>query len=91
MKNAKSVSCAAMLVLALSAPTFAKSGTISGTKSGTISGTRAGTISGTRSGTISGTRTSTVSEPSGGIIPTASTVDWIKIGLFQLSTVFRIW
>ena len=66
MKNVKSVVCAALLVMALFATTFAKTGTISATKAGTISATRTGTISATgsgtsRTGTISATRTGTIS------------------------------
>lgn len=66
MKNLKPVVCAAILVTALSAPTLAKTGTISATKAGTISATRTGTISATgsgtpKTGTISATRTGTIS------------------------------
>ena len=61
MKNLKLTVCAAVLVTAVSATTFAKTGTISTTKAGTISTTKTGTISTTRTGTISTTRTGTIS------------------------------
>jgi hypothetical protein len=67
MKNAKSIIYSTMLVLAISAPTFAKGGTISTTKTGTISTTRTGTISTTASGT---NRTGTISTTRAGIIST---------------------
>ena len=63
MRNLKSIVCAVTLVIAVSAPAFAKTGTISTTKAGTISTTKTGTISttGNRAGTISTTRTGTIS------------------------------
>lgn len=66
MKNIKSILYTALLVMAVSATAFGKTGTISTTKAGTISTTRTGTISttvngSTRTGTISTTRTGTIS------------------------------
>jgi len=65
MKHIKAVVCASLLITALFATTFAKTGTISATKAGTISATRTGTISATgnltRTGTISATRTGSIS------------------------------
>lgn len=93
MKNIKSIASAAILALVIATPTFAKSGTISGTKTGTISGTRTGTISGTRTGTISGTRTGTISGTRG-ISPNipATSTDSIQLGLFELlMTAFQVW
>jgi hypothetical protein len=91
MRTVKFIVCATMLALAVSTPTVAKPGTISGIKSGTISGTHSGTISGTHSGTISGTRSGTISE--GGIIPTAPTaqVDSIRFRLFELLVDLKVW
>ena len=70
MKNVKSIIWSTMLVLAISAPAFAKGGIISTTKTGTISTTRTGTISTTAAGTISTTRTGTISTTRTGIIST---------------------
>jgi len=70
MKNVKAVVCVALLTMALSTTTFAKTGTISATKFGTISATRVGTISATgtpRTGTISATRTGTISATQFGV------------------------
>ncbi len=79
MKNLKSIVWSTMLVLALSAPALAKTGTISTTKTGTISTTKTGTISTTRAGTISTTRTN-------------STVSFDGSWLLQvLLTVFNPW
>lgn len=90
MKNVKTIACAAMLTLAFSTSSLAKTGTISATQNGTISATRNGTISATRNGTISATRNGTVSPT--GIIPTVSGLDSIKIGFFDLfMTALRIW
>ena len=61
MKNVKSIVWSTMLVVALAAPTLAKTGTISTTKTGIISTTKTGTISTTATGTISTTRTGTIS------------------------------
>jgi hypothetical protein len=63
MKTLKSILCAATLVLAISAPTLAKTGIISTTRTGIISTTRTGIISTTKTGpgTISTTRTGIIS------------------------------
>lgn len=61
MKTLKSIVWSTMLVMALSAPALAKTGTISTTKTGTISTTKTGTISTTKAGVISTTRTGTIS------------------------------
>jgi len=63
MKNFKSAICAVLLVTALSATTFAKTGVISTTKAGVISTTKTGVISttGSRSGVISTTRIGVIS------------------------------
>jgi hypothetical protein len=101
MKSIKSIASAAILALVIATPTFAKSGTISGTKTGTISGTRTGTISGTRTGTISGTRTGTISGTRTGTISgtrgfgpniPATSTDSIPLALFELlMTAFQVW
>lgn len=85
MKNIKPIASAAILALVIATPTFAKSGTISGTKTGTISGTRTGTISGTRTGTISGTRGISPNTP-------ATSNDSIQLRLFELlMAAFQVW
>lgn len=61
MKTFKTLFCSAMLVLIVSTPSFAKSGTISTTKAGTISTTKTGTISTTAGGTVSSGRSGTIS------------------------------
>ena len=73
MKNFKSIIWSTMLVLAISAPALAKSGTISTTKTGTISTTRTGTISTTSVGTTSANRAGTISTTRTGTISTTRT------------------
>ena len=80
MKNAKSVIWSMMLLLAMSAPSFAKGGTISTTKAGTISTTRTGTISTTALGTVSSGRVGTISTTRAGIISTTRTEGNIRFG-----------
>lgn len=95
MKNVKPIVLSGILVLAMSAPSFAKGGTISATKTGTISGTRMGTISATggtmltsgRAGTISGTRTATVSATSPNVSVSSDHSWFIEL----LITVFARW
>ena len=87
MKNVKSIIWSTMLVLAISAPTFAKGGTISTTRTGTISTTRTGTISTTAAGTISTTRAGTISTTRTGTISTTragSIVNIQRAWLFEL-------
>ena len=74
MKKIQPIVFAGVLVLVLSASTFAKPGTISTTKTGTISTTTTGTISTTRTGTISTTVAGTISTTRTGVIssPTPS-------------------
>jgi hypothetical protein len=92
MKTLKLTMWSTMLVLAMSVPAFAKSGTISTTKAGTISTTRTGTISTTaagtnRTGTISTTRTDVISTPS-----RTSTANFGQLSLLELLlTVFGPW
>lgn len=92
MKNLKTIVCAAMLAMAVSATTFAKTGTISTTKAGTISTTKIGTISTTgsgpnRTGTISTTRTGTISTTS---IDAINGID--RFSLIQLLvSALRVW
>lgn len=86
MKNLKSAVCAVLLVTALSATTFAKTGVISTTKAGVISTTKTGVISTTsnRSGVISTTR--------GGLIPTNRVQDMNGFQLLDLLFTFiNIW
>lgn len=92
MKTLTSFTCTIMLILAISATSFAKSGVISTTRTGTISTTKTGVISTTRTGTISTT----------GVIPTTSTStatathpELVKLDRFAfvelLWSVFGIW
>ena len=83
MKQVKSIVCAGLLVVAVSVPTVAKTGTISTTKAGTISTTKAGTISTTRTGTISTTRTGIISTTRVGV----DTFSFVELVLLTL----RIW
>jgi hypothetical protein len=94
MKNLKPIACAAVLAMTLSAPTFAKTGTISTTKTGTISTTRTGTISTTatassngRTGTISTTRTGTISTTRVTSIAGAERALFVEL----LFSVFGLW
>ena len=68
MKNVKPIVLSGILVLAMSAPAFAKGGTISATKTGTISATRTGTISATTAGATSSDRAGTISATRAGLI-----------------------
>jgi hypothetical protein len=86
----KTIVCSAMLLAAVSVPTFAKSGTISTTKTGTISTTRTGTISTTAAGTISTTRTGTISTTSSSVPMRLNLLD--RFGILEaLITVIAPW
>jgi len=91
MKNVKAIVCAAILIMAVSVSTFAKTGTISTTKAGTISTTKTGTISTTRAGTISTTRTGTISTTRiGSISTTRAGVDVFSF-VELLSAALQLW
>lgn len=83
MKNVKAIVCAAILIMAVSVSTFAKTGTISATKAGTISTTKTGTISTTRTGIISTTRIGTISTTRVGV----DTLSFVELMLAAL----QIW
>ena len=95
MKNFKSIACAAVLVMTLSATGFAKGGTISTTKTGTISTTTTGTISTTASGssstgrigTISTTRTGTISTTRASLIVGGDRALFVEL----LLSAFGLW
>lgn len=93
MKNSKAIVGLAMLMLALSAPTYAKPGTISTTKSGTISTTRTGTISTTATGSVSAGRAGIISTTRTGLISTTRGESSLALQpLMQiLLTVFSPW
>jgi predicted Zn-dependent protease len=70
MKNFQPIVCAGILVVAMSAPAFAKTGIISTTKTGIISTTRTGIISTTRAGTSSTDRAGIISTTRTGLTST---------------------
>ncbi len=89
MKNVRAAIYTAMLVLSISAPALAKTGTISTTRTGTISTTKSGTIS----TTASSSRTGTISTTRTGLISTTRTImdvdrTWVLELLF---TVYARW
>ena len=84
MKNIQSLVCTGILVIAMSASAFGKSGIISTTKTGIIPTTSTGTISTTRTGTISTTTVGTIPTTRTGIISTSSSTTVDSFGRFSL-------
>jgi len=82
MKKFASTICTMILVLVVSATTFAKSGIIPTTKAGSIPTTKAGLIPTTKSGSIPTTKTNT------GIIPTMRTRSTQTTDQFSLMELF---
>lgn len=90
MKKLQPIICAGILVAAMSAPAFAKSGIISTTKTGIISTTKTGIISTTKTGIISTTKMETSSTTR--ITSKDSTSSWDRYPLVNLLfTAFGLW
>ena len=89
MKKLTSISCSLMLVAAISATAFGKSGIIVTTKSGTIVTTKTGTIVTTRTGTIATNDTTSTGRTSALSTSTMNTNRFSLVELFW--TVFGSW